>query len=1462
MLKISILKVDNPSCLWGRVVQGPGGDAVTAGQYDTLQVQMNLFYHDVTQDLQKLKLTSIEEGQVCVVYWSVMKSWCRAVVESVIMDSVSCQARCLLVDHGERLVVPLDQIRVAVQTCLQLPFWVRRFHLAGIKPTTLRVSVCERAELIPSSHWDSSATLYLHNLLQASTRTEAVLLRSECDSHAIELYLTVGNIQICVNDDLVMKKFAFYIRESADGSLLDEADRFPVMLPSSILNQLSPSRSVCRAEHTQPSPVYPSVMSHGVDAGRAGDWLTAPSVSQKHHERTTPEEAEELRVPRITSEAAAESDSSEETDSSLASALTKNLSLFRFLKFLNPGSSYQPAAPSVSQQEEKTDSDPEETATVCTGQEVNSAGGASNTECFPCVVSCHRSDPSCSSEAVTQQEQTALSVSGAAGVHERRQVDHPTDEETSVSRSVESGAADKTWRSEEDWACSRLLEWLNPEPLNSDPDAADDETVPNDPRRSGILVHSALPVVPCSCLDDAPITNTLRRVLQRKQYNSLSPAERYSWASVARGSNTVIISPNADQPLSYLAPLLTHIQLNSIFTSITSSTGPIAVLLCPGWEKVQAVYDLLEETKVAQTLHPAIVLLGVGKDEAKAVKIPKNCLLLVTTPFSLVRLLSCHCFLFLRLYHLVLDEADLLFTLAPDQMATILQHFQKVTSSKQKASCPQQLITVAKRWTSHMEGLLANHMPHPCVVMTVPEEAALYGDVQQIILMTPESSKISVLLSALDFNPDVGQKTLIVANSAQEVEDVCKAVTNKSAFCLRTHEGLTHMFDFVIQQWRKDIGPGTHVILVTTNECLKSLGIRDATCVVHYSFPTSPKVFGGRLFCMAENFRNLSERVSSLNQSESSPPPTRSVLLISERNARHVVGVLRYLVRTNAPLPPELLSFARGVHVAREDQRTNRPLCRYIKSFGVCRDSSVCLDRHRFIPRLDQSVLPASGVVEVMPLYIKTASVFYGCIIRREEGGFQSLMSEMTSYYADKKPGVKELLEGGLYAVQEDQMIHRVKILSVPDRADRLFFSVFVRFIDVGKEEEVKSHQILQLPEQFHSLPGQAVEIIVCRVKPVDEEADWHPKVTRAISQKIRGLQHRARAVFSLGNTVFVDPMVRVTQIQGMKTVINEYNVQSEIFNTGMGVSNPEHLDLLRALCQESKDCKEAGHMSGAGDGPESLEVRIKAEEEVLAEAFRAAEVSGLSEPPPLEPCDPPNREIQYLIPAPPAAEPNLALVYDQTPLMGHREADGQRKTHTPDLRSAEQMMRIRDGPELNLTASQPALLNAVVLMCAGGSARDNGSSSRQVVSMNETNCDDSTKSFHPQVRWFQTPDSVTVTVKLTNPESQRCEFLPDGVVYSGRVKGRSYRADLELHANIAADLCCWEMKSNEPVLKLIKQQRGVWEKLLKNKSIFVSYDLEHIEEKEDRIPNGVCFLENTGEDGWYLNRESDSESD
>ncbi|XP_056272378.1 putative ATP-dependent RNA helicase TDRD12 isoform X2 [Pseudoliparis swirei] len=1327
MLEISILTVENPSCLWGRVVQGP------SDQYDRLLAQMNLFYHDLTRDPRQLKPAALEEGQVCVVYWSVMKSWCRAVVESIFTDSVSCQARCLLVDQGERLIVPSDKIRVAAPSFLQLPFWVRRFQLAGIKPTTLRVSVYEEeAGLIRCSQWDSSATLYLHSLLQASTLTEAVLLEALPGSTGVELYVTVGGVKICVKDDLVAKRFAYY------SGALEEVDRRPVMLASSVLTQtaMKPTPRTTRAPHGFPS----FGQQRKLEASEQGSGSTV--TDQQHGPN-----------------AAAES------DSSLAASLKKNLSLFRFLKFLNPADG-EPAAPTVSQR------------------------GAG--------------------ETTTAQEET--SETGGESL----------EEETSVGASV--GSSEKPWRTKEDRARSRLLQWLNPEPPSDDPDATDAEAS-GDPARTwgGVLVHSALPVTPCSGLDDAPITDALRSVLRRKSYGAPSAADRYAWPAVARGCNVAVVSPDADQPLGYVAPLLSHMLLNSIFTSLTSSAaGPVAVLLCPGWQKVQAVYDLLDETKAAAALQPISLLLGV-KGHAHNTTIPKNCLLLVTTPFSLVRLLASHCFLFLRLSHLVLDEADRLFALAPDQMATILQHFQKVTSGEEMGSCPQQLVAVATRWTGHMEALVANHMPCPCIVVAAPEEAALYGNVQQIILMTLESNKATVMLSALDFNPDEGQKTLIVANSAEEVEDVFKVMTfslhapftrcrepvlltmdplpvssdlqvvsNKSAFCLKTHEGLTHQFDVVMQQWRKDIGPGTHVILVTTSECLRCLGVRDATCVVHYGFPPSPKQFGVRLSCMADGFRNLSARVPP-EDSTGRPPArgVRSVLLISERNAGHVVGVLRYLERTNAPLPPELLVFARRVYEAREDQKTDRPLCGYLKSFGVCRAGASCPDRHRFVPQLDRSALPASGLIEFVPLHVKTASVFWGRLVQKEEeggGGFGAMAAQMEAHFhANGKPAATELLEGGVYAVQQDQAFHRVKLLSVPPRGDRLFFSVEALFLDVGKEAQVKSHQVLQLPERFHSLPGQAVEVVVCRVQPADGETDWHPKVTRAINQRIRGRQHRARAVFSLGNTVFVDPMVCVTQLPDMKTVINEYSVRAEILSTGMAVGNQQHLDLLRALCHEGpEEGPEEGPVSESGGGPPSPGGGVDAE--VLD-------------------------DLPQLEPLRPASAP-------QTP------------------------------PAAKLRVVQSPLLAGQATACLGAARPADLESAETLVT------------FHPPARWYQTPDSAIVTVKLRNPESQRCDFYADRVVYSCRANGRAYRADLLLHGDVAVERCSWEMKSNEPVLKLAKGVPGHWDRLLRSKNIFVSYDTEHIDEDEDedRTPDGPRFVEDEGEDNRYVNLESDSD--
>ncbi len=133
-------------------------------------------------------------------------------------------------------------------------------------------------------------------------------------------------------------------------------------------------------------------------------------------------------------------------------------------------------------------------------------------------------------------------------------------------------------------------------------------------------------------------------------------------------------------------------------------------------------------------------------------------------------------------------------------MSVILKHFQKVVSGEERSSCPRQIIAVGSRWSAGIEALVREHMIYPSIIITVMEEAALYGRVHQVSLhklqvisLLPSLSadiqsvlhiqrvqlclncdKISVLLGSLDFHPPKPQKTLIITNSAEETEHVYK----------------------------------------------------------------------------------------------------------------------------------------------------------------------------------------------------------------------------------------------------------------------------------------------------------------------------------------------------------------------------------------------------------------------------------------------------------------------------------------------------------------------------------------------------------------------------------------------------------------------------------------------------------------------------------------------------------------
>uniref|UniRef100_UPI0034CFBA13 tudor domain containing 12 isoform 2 n=1 Tax=Rattus norvegicus TaxID=10116 RepID=UPI0034CFBA13 len=180
---------------------------------------MNDFYNSMCQDIE-IKPLMLEEGQVCVVYCQELKCWCRAVIKSIISSADHYLAECFLVDFAKYIPVKSKNIRVAVESFMQLPYRAKKFRLYCTKPVTLHIDFCEdNAEIVPATKWDSAAIQYFQNILRATTQVEAKLCAVEEDTFEVYLYATIKNEKVCVNDDLVAKNFAYYVSPMGNKNL-------------------------------------------------------------------------------------------------------------------------------------------------------------------------------------------------------------------------------------------------------------------------------------------------------------------------------------------------------------------------------------------------------------------------------------------------------------------------------------------------------------------------------------------------------------------------------------------------------------------------------------------------------------------------------------------------------------------------------------------------------------------------------------------------------------------------------------------------------------------------------------------------------------------------------------------------------------------------------------------------------------------------------------------------------------------------------------------------------------------------------------------------------------------------------------------------------------------------------------------------------------------------------------------
>lgn len=71
--------------------------------------------------------------------------------------------------------------------------------------------------------------------------------------------------------------------------------------------------------------------------------------------------------------------------------------------------------------------------------------------------------------------------------------------------------------------------------------------------------------------------------------------------------------------------------------------------------------------------------------------------------------------------------------------------------------------------------------------------------------------------------------------------------------------------------------------------------------------------------------------------------------------------------------------------------------------------------------------------------------------------------------------------------------------------------------------------------------------------------------------------------------------------------------------------------------------------------------------------------------------------------------------------------------------------------------------------------------------------------------------------------------LTPHAPLSSAYVNSNFYCANLELHNDVNAEQCTWKMECSEPVIKLVKKEKGEWKSLLKYKVGFSYPSVGHV---------------------------------
>jgi hypothetical protein len=164
---------------------------------------------------------------------------------------------------------------------------------------------------------------------------------------------------------------------------------------------------------------------------------------------------------------------------------------------------------------------------------------------------------------------------------------------------------------------------------------------------------------------------------------------------------------------------------------------------------------------------------------------------------------------------------------------------------------------------------------------------------------------------------------------------------------------------------------------------------------------------------------------------------------------------------------------------------------------------------------------------------------------------------------------VDSFKRGDLYVIKDTatSIFKRVSVEDCVEKRGSMVYTLVVKTVDYGAKFIVKSNDLIALPPQFKSLPGQAVEVYFCDIRPLEWDINWSRKSKVFVAEKLsKEKEFFGKIQMSAGKTLWLDPILSYKRLKAVDMIVVDDCIRLELIQNNYGAHYPNHLKDLRAL--------------------------------------------------------------------------------------------------------------------------------------------------------------------------------------------------------------------------------------------------------------------------------------------------------